>query len=287
MKKLILLFLISISSLWAQEFRIVAIGDLHGDFDHTIAVLKKAQIINENLEWIGGKTILVQTGDEIDRGDGDRKIIDFFEKLKVLAQKDGGEVFPLLGNHEIMNAEMDFRFVFDGGWSEFEEFSGQYSPNGSATLEPKSFGRAFAFTPGGPYAKILSNRLSVLKIHDILFVHGGLLPHYAKMGIDNLNAEVSNWLLGVSGKPKWFEDDQNPFWTRKLSLNTTEKDCDLLKETLKITNSKFMVVSHTVQDEINSACEGQVYRIDTGMSEYYGGPLEALEILPDKVNIIR
>lgn len=287
MKKLLLLFLISSTSLWAQEFRIVAVGDLHGDFDNAIAVLKKAQIIDEKLEWIGGKTILVQTGDEIDRGDGDRKVLDFFENLKPAAQMVGGEVYALLGNHEIMNADMDFRFVFEGGWSEFAEFSDLYKPSEANSLDFKSFGRAYAFNPGGPYAKILANRLSVLKIHDIIFVHGGLLPQYARIGIDNINAEVSNWLFGVSGRPQWFEDDQNPFWTRKLSLDTTEKDCALLKETLDLTKSKFMVVSHTVQSEINSACDGLVYRIDTGISTYYGGPLSALEILPDRVNIIK
>jgi hypothetical protein len=198
----------------------------------------------------------------------------------------GGEVYPLLGNHEIMNAEMDFRFVFDGGWSEFSEFADLYKPAVPNTLDPKSFGRAFAFSPGGPYAKILAKRLSVLKIHDILFVHGGLLPNYATRGIENLNAEVSNWLLGISQMPEWFVDAENPFWSRKFSMDTTENECALLKETLKITHTKFMVVSHTVQNEINSACENLVYRIDTGISNYYGGALQALEILPDKVNII-
>lgn len=287
MKKTLLLFFLSFSSLFAQEFRIVAVGDLHGDFDSTVALLKKAKVIDDNLNWIGGKTILVQTGDEIDRGDHDRKILDFFEKLKPMAQMHGGEVHAILGNHEIMNAELDFRFVFEGSWAEFFEFADQYRPVEGNSLDPKTFGRIFAFSPGGPYAKLLSKRSSVLKIHDILFVHGGLLPEYANKGIENLNAEVSNWLLGVTEKPDWFLDAQNPFWSRKFSLDTTENECALLQETLKITGSKFMVVSHTVQKEINSACDGLVYRIDVGISKYYGGPLQALEILPDSVNIIR
>jgi len=287
MKKLIFLFLLSFTSLYAKGFRIVAVGDLHGDFDHAVAVLKKASLIDENLQWIGKKTILVQTGDQIDRGDQDRKILDLFERLKPAAQRVGGEVYALVGNHEIMNADMDFRYVFDGGWGEFDEFADLYNSDGSTTLDSRSFGRAAAFTPGGPYAKILSNRLTVLKLHDIIFVHGGLLPQYAKRGIDTINAEVSNWLLGVSGRPEWFEDNQNPVWSRKFSLDTKEKDCELLKETLDLTKSKFMVVSHTVQSEINSACQGLVYRIDVGISGYYGGPISALEILPNQVNIIK
>jgi hypothetical protein len=49
-----------------------------------------------------------------------------------------------------------------------------------------------------------------------------------------------------------------------------------------------MVVGHTVQEEgITSACGGRVWRIDTGMSSHYGGPLEVLQIEGDSVRVLR
>ena len=66
--------------------------------------------------WIGGNMIVVQTGDEIDRGDDDRRVIDLFERLRTEAQAAGGAVYPLSGNHETMNVYLDFRYVTDGSF---------------------------------------------------------------------------------------------------------------------------------------------------------------------------
>ncbi len=40
--------------------RIVAIGDIHGDYKKTVTLLIKSQLINQKHEWIGGNTILIQ-----------------------------------------------------------------------------------------------------------------------------------------------------------------------------------------------------------------------------------
>jgi hypothetical protein len=47
-----------------------------------------------------------------------------------------------------------------------------------------------------------------------------------------------------------------------------------------------MVVGHTPQSRgISAACGGQVWRIDTGMSHFYGGPLQLLEIESGQVRV--
>ncbi len=56
---------------------------------------------------MGGRLVVVQTGDEIDRGDDDREILDHVEKWERQAAAEGGELVALLGNHEIMNAALD------------------------------------------------------------------------------------------------------------------------------------------------------------------------------------
>ena len=40
--------------------RIVVVGDIHGDFNILITCLKKAKVINDSREWIGGSTHVVQ-----------------------------------------------------------------------------------------------------------------------------------------------------------------------------------------------------------------------------------
>ena len=45
-------------------------------------------------------------------------------------------------------------------------------------------------------------------------------------------------------------------------------DCVLLRQTLELANASRMVVGHTIQPdlEVTAACNGQVIRIDVGMS---------------------
>src|SRR4051812_4850817 len=61
--------------------RLVAIGDLHGDLDATRKVLRLAGAIDASDRWVGGALVVVQTGDMLDRGDGERAIVDLFDRL--------------------------------------------------------------------------------------------------------------------------------------------------------------------------------------------------------------
>ena len=60
---------------WEGIERIVAVGDVHGDYQQFVAVLRSAQLIDSKEGWSGGKTHLVQTGDVLDRGPDARKVM--------------------------------------------------------------------------------------------------------------------------------------------------------------------------------------------------------------------
>ena len=62
--------------------RLVAIGDVHGDLAATRAALRLAGAIDGDNHWKGGKLVVVQTGDQLDRGDDEAEILDFFERLR-------------------------------------------------------------------------------------------------------------------------------------------------------------------------------------------------------------
>lgn len=253
--------------------RVVAIGDFHGDLDHARRALRLAGAIDAQDAWIGGKLVVVQTGDEIDRGDDDRTILDLVDKLKIQAKTAGGELIALLGNHEIMNAQGDFRYVTPGGSAGFSLLGG----------------REAAFAPGGPYAIMLSHRPIVVKVGDSLFVHGGILPKHLAYGLDKMNAEVDDWLLAKRPEPPAIVTaDDGPVWTRAYSDDGSEPACTVLSQALAQASATRMVVGHTVQPRgVNSACNGTVWRIDVGLSHYYGGPTEALEIVGEKVSVLR
>ena len=92
----------SIPCEWTGVKKIIAVGDLHGDYDHFVLILKnpKVGLVDDNLHWTGGKTHLVQIGDVMDRGDQAKEIFDLLMRLEKEAEAAGGKVHVLLGNHE-------------------------------------------------------------------------------------------------------------------------------------------------------------------------------------------
>lgn len=271
--------------------RVVAIGDLHGDLDATRRALRLAGAIDDKDTWIGGKLVVVQTGDLIDRGDDDRKVLDLFEQLKTDAAKAGGEVVALVGNHEIMNGELDFRYVTRGAFTEFADVNPKDEgiARAASRVEQPARGRAAAFLPGGPYAQILARRPVVARVGDSIFVHGGVLPKHVKAGLDGINDGTRKWLLGETRTlPKEITSEDGPLWTRMYSSAPGPSECATLDEALRALDAKRMVMGHTPQKpDISPACGEKAWRIDVGMSKYYAGNVQVLELRGDAVKVLK
>src|SRR5215212_7829104 len=70
--------------------RVVAVGDLHGDYGAWIDIARSAGLIDAKLHWAGATTTLVQAGDITDRGPDSLKIIRHLQKLDKEAASAGG-----------------------------------------------------------------------------------------------------------------------------------------------------------------------------------------------------
>lgn len=249
--------------------RVVAIGDLHGDLSATRKALQIAGAIDAQDRWVGGKLVVVQTGDVLDRGDDDKAVFDLLQRLRTEASHEGGALISLSGNHEVMNVALDLRYVSTGG---YEGFAG-----------PE--GRAAAFRPGGPYARQLAQWPVVVKVGSSVFVHGGILREHLAYGLDRINDEVAGYMRGERELPAIMQSEEAPIWTRRYS--TDPGDCPQLAEVLRQLGAKRMIVGHTPQQGgISAACDGKVWRIDTGMSRFYGGDVQVLQLTGDTVQVL-
>jgi hypothetical protein len=267
--------------------RMVAVGDLHGDLKATKNALRLGGLIDATDRWTGGKTVLVQTGDLLDRGDDEQAIIDLLERLEGEAKRAGGAVHVLNGNHELMNAALDFRYVTSGGFRDFEDAPDLDLGDRRLTRVPSQHRpRAAAFLPGGVYARKLADHPVILIVGDTVFAHGGVLPRYAE-DPERLNRDVRAFLLGESqAGAAVLQADDGPVWSRHFSDDTDADDCRMLSETLSRLGVARMVVGHTVQPKINDACDGKVFRIDVGMAAHYGGRIQVLELTKSGPRII-
>lgn len=274
----------------APPGRWVALGDLHGDLDAAKRALRLAGAIDAQNRWIGGNLVVVQTGDQLDRGDQELELLDFLDKVAAEAEKAGGKMHLLNGNHEIMNVQGDFRYVSPAGFAAFAKMNLPEPPEVKERLKAISnFAvrqRAIAFMPGGPYARKLAQRKSVLVLGDTLFVHGGVHPQHVDYGIDKLNGDYQAWLKGQRPDlPDFLTNDHSPIWSRTYSDPSVAPDCAQLKQTLDKLGLKRMVVGHSVHPRVNSACQGQIWRIDVGMARAYGGPVQVLELTGEEPQV--
>jgi len=284
-----LCFLLVMSPGFALAQRIVAIADLHGDLGATRAALLLAGAVDTTDHWIGGDLIVVQTGDQLDRGDDEQAILELLDRLQDEALAAGGVLHILNGNHELMNARPDLRYVTEGGFVDFQDAVAVAEPDSLLLAhDPAQRARVEAFRPGGEYAKLLAERPVVLIIGDNVFVHGGILPMHLDYGLDRLNREVRDWLLGLGEPPAFIHTRESPTWTRNYSDEPDSDDCMQLAEVLERLGAKRMIVGHTVQEDgITPLCDSRVWCIDAGMSEYYGSRVEVLEIDGDRIRILR
>ena len=203
--------------------RVVAISDVHGAFDAMVATLRNASVIDDELAWNGGETHLVITGDLPDRGAHSRRVLDLLIRLEEEAVRAGGRVHMLLGNHDVMNMIGDLRYVVRGEYAAFaaeeraeeREFWFRHfvrARRGSAGLQnaddgqlrsefaerapPGFFAHRRAFGTNGKYGRWLLDKPFLIVINDTAFVHGGLPEYVAERGLDGVNRDLEEHLVG-------------------------------------------------------------------------------------------
>jgi hypothetical protein len=250
-----------------------------------------AGAINAADEWVGGALTVVQLGDLIGRSDDERQVLDFIFDLQQRAARAGGSVHALIGNHEVMAGRLDNQAVGPNPFPAWESVPGlnQGDPR-LLHLPPYARARGAALMPGGPYARRLAAFPVVVEIRETVFVHGGVVPRWARYGVARINQDVRNWLLGHTQEPDssfGVDDGDRVMWTRQFSANVADDDCALLEESLRLLRAQRMVVAHTVHPEITARCDERVWAVDVGMSRAYQGTVQVLEIQNDRFRVLR
>jgi calcineurin-like phosphoesterase family protein len=249
-----LLAIISSPASAREPQRIVAVGDLHGDFSAWTDIARGAGLIDPGGHWAGGRTILVQLGDVVDRGGASLRIIRNLQQLQKEAPRAGGKVVLLLGNHEAMNLLGDYRYTTP------EEFAA-FANAGSAALRDKIYdanrpaleaaARAkdpavtpeqvraawiketplgwvehkIAWSPSGELGKWAGSHPAIARIDGTLFVHGGLSAEYAQLPIADINRRVAAAMAAADDSAASILDDPlGPLWYRGLVIGDPDAE---------------------------------------------------------------
>lgn len=297
---------------WDNVRRIVAIGDLHGDYASYLKVLQAAGLLDRAGRWVGGATHLVQTGDIPDRGPDTRRIITHMAKLARAAEKRGGRVHNLLGNHEAMNVYGDLRYVVPG---EYAAFAGprspalrdryfdavmqqlkRHHPDRHADLPPDFRAQwdrehplgwvehRMAWDPrwstsGEMYRWAMQAKVAI-QLNDLLFVHGGISNAYCGNSLASMTRMARDALgSNVPDMPGILQDERGPLWYRGLAGVAPATPPETVDAILRAHGARHIVVGHTttggvIWPRLNS----RIVMIDTGMGAAYGSRIGWLEV---------
>jgi len=233
---------------------ILAVSDIEGSYKAFRDFLINSNVIDTNLNWTFGKGHLVLVGDFVDRGWSVTQVLWFIYKLEQEAEKKGGFVHFIIGNHELKNMQGNYKSAADK-YLAASNILGKFQ---SELYNSNSF-----------LGKWMSSKNSIEKINGNLFAHGGIHPDVAasKLGLDEINQLIRNNYY----KPYYPKTEKT---TESLLTSNKTGICwyrgyfkeDLSQEEvekgLNKFNAKSIVVGHTLQSKVNRQYNGKVIGID-------------------------
>lgn len=234
--------------------KLLAISDIEGNFYAFANLLKGNNVINEDYEWTYGKGHLVLVGDFFDRGPQVTEALWLVYKLEEEAQKAGGRVHFILGNHETMNLRGDFRYVDPKYFVHASLFNLQY---------------ANLYAPNSILGEWLRTKNTMVKIGETLFCHGGISQDFVnrQLSIQRVNDITRKYIDADPVRVKnddaakaIFNTSKGILWYRGYVQKKTNSE--KVAKTLDFYEARNIVVGHTPVNEICQLYDGQVIAID-------------------------
>ncbi len=246
-------------------------GDVHGEFDRVVALLRRAGLIDAELRWTGGSATVALLGDLFDRGDDVTRLLWFVYELEREAEAAGGRVITLLGNHEAMVMSGDLRYV---------------SPKEMAIADRHDMSYAKLFDPANSIlGRWLAAKPGLVRLGDLLLAHGGVSPRYRDVSLhryqDTLRAFISEPLFtgwhdsafleqftlqtrldsaGIYRRYDFFFASESVLWYRDLVLTDTLGAH--LDAVLDHFGADVHVVGHTPVTTIRESYDGKLIAVD-------------------------
>ena len=250
--------------------KIIVISDIEGNFDAFSSFLLNNKVIDNNYNWIFGNGHLLLNGDFVDRGKNVTQVLWLIYKLENQADKQGGKVHYILGNHEIMNFQGNANY----NKKKYKRVAQLISKNDNITVATK-----FMYSDKTELGKWLRSKNVIEKIGNYLFVHAGISPEILKysVSISDINRIArDNW-----DKNLYDEEENNKvenfitgkkgiYWYRGLAQDY--KYYEKIKETelnkvLKYYQADKIIFGHTVVEDITKEFKGKTINIDVKHGE--------------------
>ncbi|MBN7820272.1 metallophosphoesterase [Bowmanella yangjiangensis] len=253
---------------YPQPSKLAAISDIHGQFELFKTLLTAHGIMDKQGNWQFGQGHLVITGDIFDRGPRQTEALWLIYQLQHQALEAGGKLHFLLGNHEMMVLNGDLRYLNE----KYEKI---------ATLLNRPFPALYG--EDTVLGQWLRSRNVLVKVGELLFLHGGLHPDLAKEGrtLAEINQVFSGQLIEDKDHPRegftrYLHKTNGPIWYRGYFRfpQASNEDIDALRSHFGVNS---IVVGHTTQEHVSSFYDGKIIAIDSGIKNGENGEMLLIE----------
>ena len=242
-------------STYPMQSKIFAVSDIEGGYNSFRKLLIANHVIDNELNWTFNDGHLVLAGDFVDRGYFVTQVLYLIYRLEQQAEKAGGKVHYILGNHELMNMQGDHRYAAD-------KYSYAASLLGLKHFELYDNNHTFL-------GRWMNSKNIVEKIGDYIFTHGGFHPEYSTsdLNIDSINAltrpRYGEPYYPTSNKKTndlLFSYEKSPYWYRGFAQD--DLSSSTIDSLLNHFGGKHFVIGHTLQRHVKKLYDGRVIAID-------------------------
>ncbi len=235
------------------------VADTHGEFEILVTMLQKQGVVGADLHWSYGRGRLVVLGDVFDRGPNHLEILWLLYQLEAEAVEAGGGVHLVLGNHETMVMRGDRRYL-----------NPKYVET-MRTLGLRSYAELFG--PDTLLGQWLRTRPTMLKVNDLLCLHGGVSRALVDSGmaLQEINEAVRGLLVPTAPlteaglqRAELLLGSLGPLWYRGYFPGyadyptATAEDVDLVLKTFGV---RRILVGHTIVPTITPLYGGKVIAV--------------------------
>lgn len=255
---------------YTQEYnnieKLVALSDIHGQYDIFISLLRNNLVIDERNNWIFGSGHLVINGDIFDRGNRVTEILWLVFKLENQAKVNGGKVHFLLGNHEVMVINNDLRYI---------------DPKYNTTARRLGTTYDQLYSKNLIIGQWLRTKPVIVKINDMIFNHAGISGEFVSIGLDIATTNQSFLQKIIDVNEDIIESDplldfltssNGPIWYRGYFRDDgfNMSKLDLILDYL---NASHIIVGHTSMDEIKFYFSEKIIAIDSSIKNGDSGQI--------------
>ncbi len=185
------------------------IGDVHGHHQKLLTILQTNHLADEAGHWAGGDQTLWFLGDYFDRGPDGLGVVALIMALQIEAERDGGQVGALIGNHDVLiMAARQFGTVAEGGLG--KRFVDNWRVNGGQESDMDGLTpETMSWLAGLPALALAGGRLLAHADSTFYRIYGNDVPSI-NLAIQSIlnddDVKVWNRLLGDFAQRRAFTD---------------------------------------------------------------------------------